>query len=108
MEIARGSTFDFTITLPEEYDISDAQVIWITFSQGDVEKFTKGLDDPDVTVAGNAIRVHLTQDDTLSLYDGQAQMQVRILTAADEALVQEPIMNIEVLKILKDGKIADE
>ena len=42
MEIARGSTFDFTITLPEEYDISDAQVIWITFSQGDVEKFTKG------------------------------------------------------------------
>ena len=106
MEIARGSTFDFTITLPEEYDISDAQVIWITFSQGDVEKFTKGL--ADVTVAGNAIQVHLTQDDTLSLYDGQAQMQVRILTAADEALVQEPITNIEVLKILKDGKIADE
>lgn len=105
MDIARGSTFDFTITLPEEYDISDALEVWVSFGQGKVEKFTKSLNDPDITVSGNLIQVHLSQEDTLALYDGEAQLQTRILTAARESLVQEPIINVNILPIIKDGAI---
>ena len=105
MDIARGSTFDFTISLPEEYDISDAQAIWVTFGQGEKEKFTKQLN--DLTVAGNLIQVHLDQSETLSFYDGQAEMQTRILTSANESLVQEPKTKINILPVIKDGIISN-
>ena len=107
MDIARGSTFDFTISLPEEYDISDAKVVWVSFGQGKHEKFTKDKESEDVIVSGNLIQVHLTQDDTLSFYEGQAEMQTRILTASDESLVQEPKTQITILPIIKDGVISN-
>lgn len=105
MQIARGSTFDFTISLPEEYDISDAKAVWVTFAQGNQEKFT--LDLTTLVLDHNKIKGHLDQNDTLSFYSGTAKMQTRILTSADEALVQEPITDIEVLDILKDGVISN-
>ena len=104
MQIARGSTFDFTISLPETYDISNAKEIWITFVQGNKIKIDKSL--ADVQASGNKISVHLSQEETLSFYSGSAKMQTRILTADDESLVQEPITPIEILDILKDGVIA--
>lgn len=105
MQIARGSTFDFTISLPEEYDISDAKAVWVTFAQGNQEKFT--LDLTSLAIETNKIKGHLTQDDTLSFYSGSAKMQTRILTSADESLVQEPVTDIEILDILKDGVISN-
>ena len=105
MQIARGSTFDFTISLPEEYDISDAKAVWVTFAQGNQEKFT--LDLTSLTIETNKIKGHLTQDDTLSFYSGSAKMQTRILTSYDESLVQEPVTDIEILDILKDGVISN-
>lgn len=104
MQIARGSTFDFTISLPETYDISNAKEIWITFAQGNKIKIDKSL--ADVQASGNKISVHLSQEETLSFYSGSAKMQTRILTADDESLVQEPITQIDILDILKDGVIA--
>lgn len=106
MQIARGSTFDFTISLPEEYDISDAKAIWVTFAQGNKEKLTMTLSS-GLTVNRNKISGHLSQQETLSFYSGSAKMQTRILTAEDESLVQEPITSIEILDILKDGVISD-
>lgn len=105
MQIARGSTFDFTISLPEEYDISNAKAIWVTFAQGNKEKLTITLS--SLTVNRNKISGHLSQQETLSFYSGSAKMQTRILTAEDESLVQEPITSIEILDILKDGVISD-
>jgi hypothetical protein len=34
-------------------------------------------------------------------------MQTRILTSDDESLVQEPVTDIEILDILKDGVISN-
>lgn len=106
MNIARGSTFDFTINLPDGYDISDAKAIWITFVQYDKEIFTKELS--DVTVEENHIYLKLTQEETLKFIRGSATMQVRILTAEDESLVQQPITQIHICDILKDGVISNE
>ena len=105
MQIARGSTFDFTISLPDGYDLSDAKAIWVTLAQCNVEKMTKTLD--DISVSENKIQVHLNQEDTLSFDPGSAKLQTRILTASDESLVQEPVTTIEILDVLKDGVITN-
>lgn len=105
MQIARGSTFDFTISLPEEYDISDAKAIWITFVQYDKEVFTKTAPN-DLDVEENHIYCALDQEDTLKFIAGSAKLQVRILTSSDEAIVQEPPTKIIILDILKDGVIS--
>lgn len=105
MTIARGSTFDFTINLPDGYDISDAKAVWVTFVQYDKEVFTLKYPN-DLDVEQNHIYCHLDQNDTLQfLGNGSAKLQVRILTAEDEAIVQEPPTEIHVLDILKDGVI---
>ena len=106
MQIARGSTFDFTINLPDGYDISEAKAVWVTFVQYDKEIFTKEL--KDVRIELNHIYLHLTQEETLQFISGSATMQVRILTAEDESLVQQPITKIYICDVLKDGVISDE
>ena len=101
--IARGSTFSFTLSLPDDYDISDAKQVWVTFTQNGATKIDKKITDIQIDV--NKIIISLTQSETLSLHTGTAQMQTRILTIGDESLVQYPILNWEVIPILKEGVI---
>lgn len=103
LQIARGSTFSFTLSLPEEMDISDAKQVWVTFTQNGKEKINKSIE--DVTIDVNKIIVTLTQEETLSLHTGSAEMQTRILTHDDTSLVQYPIIDWEVVPILKEGVI---
>lgn len=103
LQIARGSTFSFTLSLPEEMDISDAKQVWVTFTQNGIEKINKALSDVSIDV--NKITVSLTQNDTLKFHTGSAEMQTRILTHDDESLVQYPTIQWEVVPILKEGEI---
>lgn len=108
MRIARGSTFEVTFGLPHEYDISDAKAVEITFTQFDKIIFTKTLKDVEIEEDGRHINLALSQEDTLKFVgNGSAKMQMRILTADDEAIVQHPITEIYVIDILKDGVIGD-
>ena len=101
--IARGSTFSFTINLPEDYDISDAKAVWVTFMQSDKEVFTKT--NADLDIDKNHISVALSQEDTLAFHSGHAVMQVRLLLVDDNALVQIPTTKVQIFDILKDGVI---
>lgn len=101
--IARGSTFTFTLTLPEEYDITNAKQIWVTFMQKPETKIDKDIS--DLTIDENKIIVSLDQAETLSLRSGSATMQTRILMADDKSLVQYPMLTWEVVDVLKDGVI---
>lgn len=103
LKIARGSTFSFTLSLPDDYDISDAKQIWVTFVQNGIEKINKQITDVEIEV--NKINVSLSQEETLLLHTGSAKMQTRILTIGDESLVQYPMIEWEVIPILKDGVI---
>lgn len=103
LRIARGSTFSFTLSLPDDYDISNAKQIWVTFTQNGQTKIDKAIEDVQIDV--NRINVSLSQSETLLLHTGNAQMQTRILTNDDESLVQYPMINWEVVPILKEGVI---
>ena len=106
LEIARGSTYDFTLTLSEDYDLSEATQIWITFKQSKYGKEVLTLTLNDVIVEDNVISAHLTQEQTLLfLSTNEALMQVRILMT-DDALVQIPPTNVIVFDVLKDGVIS--
>ena len=103
IRIARGSTFTCTLTLPEAYDLTDAIQVWVTFAQDNKEVFT--LDKEELTIVTNVVTVRLSEAQTLSLVKGTARMQLRAKTSDEECLVQQPITEIKVLDILKDGEI---
>lgn len=103
IKIARGSTFTCTLTLPETYDLTDAQQVWVTFAQNDEELFT--IDKENLTINANVVTVRLSEAQTLSFESGVARMQLRAKTADEECIVQEPITEIKILEILKDGAI---
>lgn len=102
--IARGSTFSFTIKLPMEYDLTNAKQVWVDFVQSN--KHIIQLEKKDLKVVDHLIMVDLTQDQTLAFNTGSAKMQLRVLTQNDQSLVQEPMTDITVLGILRDGVIS--
>ena len=100
-DIYRGTTHDISFEL--ETDISDVEVMWVTFSQFGTEKITKTLD--DVTIDGHTVTVHLTQEDTLSLKPKiRAYIQIRLLMNSGDADITETFWR-EVKPCLKDGVI---
>ena len=104
--IARGSTFYFTINLPEGYDVTETKAIWLTFVQYNKEIFT--IEKQDMILEDNHIGVALSQQDTLKFIKGSAEMQLRILKLDDNADVQEPPTKIQILDILKEGEITND
>lgn len=64
----KGITPTFTLTLPEEIDLTYASNVYVTFKdrKGN-NKITKT--GPDLTIDTNTIQVYLGQEETLSLSD---------------------------------------
>lgn len=101
--MSRGSTFKFKITVPSEYDLRNAQVMYVTFVQNGetiVEKTKEKL-----TITSNTVTVVLTQEETLMFNTGSAKLQMRAKLYTGEAIVQQPPTDFTVMGILKDGKI---
>lgn len=67
--MTRGTTPTYTFELEDEsIDLSDAEEVYVTISQGR-KKLTKS--GGDVTVDGNTASIYLSQEDTLGFAAGQ-------------------------------------
>lgn len=70
----KGITPTFTLTLPEDIDLSTASNVYATFVSKDGVSMTKSGD--DLSVDKNTISVLLTQAETLSFPRGEVSVQV--------------------------------
>lgn len=74
----KGTTPTYTFTLPDTVDLSQAQKVYVTFSdRNETEVMTKTGE--DIVVNANTVAVYLSQRDTLSLPDGQVVVQLNWL-----------------------------
>ena len=82
------------------FDTSLIKTVKITYSQKDREVLVKRTE--DCTLEGNVISTKLSQEETF-LFEGSCfvTIQIRVLTAGEDALVAEPI-------IMSVGKCLDE
>lgn len=105
----RGTTPSLKISL--DYKRTDLAVVWITISQDGRPIINKDLDDEGVEIIdtedGSQITLTLTQEDTLALTTGPAELQVRALMVDDTAAASN-IARLSVTRILRDGVITLE
>ena len=100
MEIRRGTTAKAKMSI-DGVNPNDANVIWFTFKQGDLE-FTKTKD--DVTISGTEVEVALSQEETIGFKEGSVSMQLRALVNGEA--VASDIKSFSVKPLLKDGVIS--
>ena len=106
----RGTTPTLYLDLETELDLESAKEIWVTVKSS-LSGFTKEKDEIHVTPGEEEgvqqLIVPLSQNDTLQLNTGRAQIQVRILMPNNKAYATE-IADVEVDRILREGVITDE
>lgn len=102
-EMYRGTTPTLYLELDTELDLSNVAEMWITFKSPTVE-ITKTLNEVAFDAETNVITVTLSQDETLQLYNGKADVQVRLKTSDDLAYATD-IVDVEIGRILKEGVI---
>ena len=97
--IRRGTTptIQFTTTLTE----NDVSAVYVTIRQGDhvIEK-----DNNSIVWLESKIVISLTQEETLGLHTGLADVQIRVKLANSQATATQ-ILAIQVNDILKEGVI---
>lgn len=91
------------ITINTDVDLSDAEVIFITFSQLGQRKIEKELESIEVTET--SLVVDLSQEDTLKLDSQRAvEIQIRARFSGGRAIASN-VMTASVKRILKEGVI---
>lgn len=85
--IRRGSTPTQTFTIP--FDTSTIDSVIIIYAQNKTEVFRKTS--ADCTITDDDISVILTQEDTLSLSEGDAEVQMIVKLLTDKVLVTDEI-----------------
>ena len=70
----QGTTPTFVLTLPDTVDLTEAENIYVTFSQGSQNSITKSGD--DLAVFAHQVDVYMTQKDTLQFRDGIVLIQM--------------------------------
>ena len=82
----RGTTPTHTFVLP--FNVESLQAVQIIYRQGGENILI--LEKEDCTLAGNAVAVRLTQEDTFAFKDvGNVEIQIRVLTADGEAMASD-------------------
>lgn len=100
-KIIRGTTP--TNYFDVDLDLTEADVIYITYEQNDEVVFEKQKS--DITITPERLSVELTQEDTLQLddeYDVKIQIRARL---SDGTAVASNIVKTNVSRVLKDGVI---
>lgn len=98
----RGTTP--TLTLTTDVDLSNAEVLYVTFQQCGVDIFEKTKD--EVKIDGMTCEITLTQEDTLALSPRYpCYVQIRGRNPDGVAFATYPPEEIDVGEILKDGVI---
>lgn len=100
----RGTSPTFRIRLNNESIPLDLiKTLWITIRSNQNE-VTKELKDCEMIESEHIIQFKLSQEDTLSLSTGEAQIQLRILMQ-DGTAMATPIKRLAISNILKEGVI---
>lgn len=86
----KGTTPTFTLTLPDEVDLTIAQNVYVTFEKGDRELRKTGT---DLVVTEHQIDVFLSQEETLSFPSGDVALQVN-WTYLDGGVTKRAASNI--------------
>lgn len=69
----QGTTPTFVLTLPDTVDLTEAQNVYVTFTQGSQNTLTKTGD--DLAVSEHQIEIYMLQKDTLRFRDGTVMIQ---------------------------------
>lgn len=85
-----------------DIDLTNAEVIYITYKQQNKVVIEKTKD--DITVTTETLTVKLTQDETLKLTEREVEIQIRARFSDGTALASN-IIKTTANKILKDGVI---
>lgn len=85
-----------------DVDLTNAEVIYITYKQQNKVVFEK--EKSDITVTENSLTVKLTQEETLKLTEREVEIQIRARFSDGTALASN-IIKTTANKILKDGVI---
>ena len=90
-------------TFDTDIDLTDAEVIFITYEQGGTTVLEKTID--DVTVTENAVSVKLTQEET-GMFDDSLKVKMQIRAKfPDGTAVASNKMETCVGEVLKTGEI---
>lgn len=94
------------LSLPEATTVkfTDIQSLYLTFVQNNKEVLTKQKKDM-LTIYEKEMKFALSQKETLTFKNGKARMQLRAKLKNGDAIVQEPITELNFLEILRDGEI---
>lgn len=103
MHIPRATTPTFKLTLPEEYDLSDAANIYATFLANG-KKVTKTGSELDVQK--NVVSVYLTQEETLSWRSGY-MLEIQLnWTYSNGSRVATEVASVRITKQLLEEVLA--
>ena len=107
MKFIRGTTPSIDISVKSEIDLHQVTQVWVYISQNGNVKVDKLISDVTFDYEHRKMLVRLSQDDSLSLKQGEAIFQIRILMNDGTTLATEA-SKIEVDEIYKEGVIAEE
>lgn len=99
----RGTTPTIILELDTEVSLTNLAEMWVTFKTSTV-KVTKTLSDITIDDELKTVVVSLTQEETLKLYNGNCEVQIRFRDANGDAYSTD-IGNANVGRILKEGVI---
>lgn len=98
----RGTTPTIFLTLDTELPLDNLAELWVTFKSSMVE-ITKQLNEVEVNTETKVVKVNLSQEETLKLYNGSCDVQVRFKIG--NLAYASTIAKINIERILKEGVI---
>lgn len=98
----RGTTPTIFLTLETELPLENLAELWVTFKSSMVE-ITKQLSEVEVNTETKVVKVTLTQEETLQLFNGSCDVQIRFKIG--ELAYASTIEKIDIERILKEGVI---
>ena len=99
----RGTTPTIVLELDTEVSLANLAEMWVTFKTSTV-KVTKTLSDVMIDDELKTVVVSLTQEETLKLYNGNCEVQIRFRDSNGNAYSTD-IGDVNVGRILKEGVI---
>ena len=99
----RGTTPPITITLPQEYAVSNITTAYLSFAQNGVKKLEKSLSEMQLDTDTNSLSLVLTQEETLAFAPSVISFQLRFLY--DGMAYATQTWKTPVEAIIKDGVI---
>jgi hypothetical protein len=102
----RGTTPTITLRIETELEFSKIKQVWFTISTVAISNrtITKTITDLSLDADNKTISCTLTQEESLSLPEGNVEIQARILVDDGKAFAT-PISKLPVEKILEGGVI---